>query len=334
MPRAIKRSACLALLALTALAAPAFAEGIKIGLVKSSAGGALYIAEERGYFAAAGCPAELVFFDAAQPVAVAAVAGAIDFGVTGLTGGFFSLAQQGALRIIAGSNQEVPGFQYLGHIVSNRAYRSGLTRFTDLPGHSFAVTQIGSTLLYSLALVGDKYGFDFKTLRVMALQSNANVSSAIAGGQADAAVLPVTPVMALVGRGDARLLGWVGDETPGIQVNTAFTTTRTADQRHDSVACFLQAYARGTREFHDAFTAPDETRKDGPTAEATVAIIAKYTGDTPAAVRTAIPYVDRETRLNVTDVLRQAAWYKAQGMLKGEIDADALIDRRYVIPLP
>jgi NitT/TauT family transport system substrate-binding protein len=321
-----------ALLALAAM--PGAAATIKVGLVKTTAGGAIYIAQERGYFAAAGCPADLVYFDSAQPVAVATVAGDIDFGVTGLTAGFFSLAGQGALRIIAGENQEVPGFQYLGHVVSNHAWDGGLKGFKDLPGHVFGVTQVGTTLIYSLALVADKYGFDFKSLRVVPLQSNGNVSSALAGGQIDAAVLPVSPVAKLIAHNSAHLLGWVGDETPGVQVSAVMAQTRTADDRRDEVACFLKAYREGTRDFHDAFTGPGETRRDGPGAADDLAIFAKYTGSPVAEVKLAIPYVEPQTRLNVQDVRRQIAWYKEQGMLKADVDTSRLIDMRYVVAMP
>jgi hypothetical protein len=36
----------------------------------------------------------------------------------------------------------------------------------------------------------------------------------------------------------------------------------------------------------------------------------------------------------VTDVLRQIAWYKSQGMQEGPVSLDQVIDKRYVIPLP
>jgi len=329
----VKRSSAVAAVLLVLAAAPGEAASIKIGLVKTTAGGAIYIAQERGYFAAAGCPAELVFFDSAQPVAVATVSGDIDFGVTGLTAGFFSLAGQGALRIVAGENQEVPSFQYLGHVVSNRAWDGGLKGFKDLPGHAFGITQVGTTLTYSLALVADKYGFDFKSLRVVPLQSNGNVSSAIAGGQVDAAVLPVTPVAKLLAHNSAHLLGWVGDETPGVQDSAVMVQTRTADDRRELVNCFLTAYRQGTHDFHDAFTGPGETRQDGAGAADSLAIFAKYTGEPVDVVKLAIPYVEPQTRLNVPDVLRQIAWYKEQGMLKADVDGTRLIDARYVVPM-
>jgi hypothetical protein len=33
------------------------------------------------------------------------------------------------------------------------------------------------------------------------------------------------------------------------------------------------------------------------------------------------------------DIRHQIAWYKAQNVIKGDIDENSLIDRRYVIPL-
>jgi hypothetical protein len=33
-------------------------------------------------------------------------------------------------------------------------------------------------------------------------------------------------------------------------------------------------------------------------------------------------------------VLHQIAWYRGQGLVKGEVDGDQVIDKRYVVPLP
>lgn len=312
----------------------AAAETIKVGLLRNPSAGPVYIAQERGYFAAEGIPVELVFFEAGEPIAVATVAGSIDFGITGTTGGFFSLASQGALRIIAGEAIEVPGFQYLAYFVSNHAFEAGLKSPKDLAGRSVALTQIGSAPHYSLGLLADKYQFDLKSIRLLPLQSNSNALSAVTGGRADATVLPMTVAgSALIEKGDLKLLGWVGDETRW-QVHAVLTATKTADQRSDTVVRFLRAYRKGVRDYHDAFTGPNETRQDGPTVSAVWAIIAKYTGLTAADIKLGVPYTDPEARLVVKDVLHQGVWYKSQGMVKGEIDGDAIIDKRYVILLP
>ena len=56
------------------------AEAIKIGGVRSSAAGALYIATEKGYFSAAGIEPQFIDFDSPGSVPVAVVSGAIDIG--------------------------------------------------------------------------------------------------------------------------------------------------------------------------------------------------------------------------------------------------------------
>jgi NitT/TauT family transport system substrate-binding protein len=331
-------SAALAALALIAggTFAPreAGAEAIKIGLSKVLASGAVAIAQEKGYFAAEGVPAELVFFDSAQPIAVAAAAREIDFGAAGLTGGFYNLAGQGALRIIAGAASEASGFKNIAVLVSNRADAAGLKSVKDLSGHSVAITQVGTALHYDLGLVAEKYGVDLKSIRILPLQSNTNIASALTGAQADAAVVPSTLAMPLVQRGDAKLLAWVGDEIPGLQANVAFTATKNANDRRPLVEAFLRAYKKGARDYYEAFSGPDGKRKDGPTAPVILAILAKFTGQPVEQVALAIPYVDGDARLDMKDLRRQIAWYKSQNLLKGDIKADELIDKRYAMPMP
>jgi NitT/TauT family transport system substrate-binding protein len=309
------------------------AEAIKIGALKSIGAAPLYLAQERGYFAAEGLEANLVYFDASQPIVVAAVSGDIDVGVTGMTGGFFSLAGQGALRLIGGYSREVPGFNFNAFIASSRAYAAGLRSFKDLPGHSFAISQIGSPNHYALALIADKYRFDLKSLRILPLQSIGNIASAVMGGQADAAFLLGTPAIPLLDRGDARLLGWSGDETPW-QLGALFVSTKTANERGPLVTRFLRAYRKGSKDYHDAFIGPGEIRQDGPMAPAVLEILAHATGLSVEQAKGGIIYIDPEARIDERDVLRQAEWYRAQGMVKEKVDPATLFDKRYVIALP
>jgi len=309
------------------------AEQIKIGILKIAASGPVYLAQEKGYFTAEGLGVELVYFNASEPIAVATASGDIDLGVDGLTGGFYSLAGQGALRIIAGAYHEFPGFHNGGFLVSNRAFDGGLKTPKDLPGHSVAITQVGSTLHYVLGLIAEKYGFDLGSMRILPLQSAPNIVSAIVGGQADAAVVNGTAVMPLIQRGNAKLIGWVGDETPW-QIGAIWCATKTADERRDTVERFLRAFRKGAQDYHEAFIDPDEKRNDGPTAPEVQTIIAKYMGQPVELVKLGIPYIDAEARLDVKDILHQIAWYKSQGMLKGPIDSEEIIDERYVVPLP
>ncbi|WP_284223854.1 ABC transporter substrate-binding protein, partial [Brevundimonas denitrificans] len=72
---------------------------ITIGALRFTSHAPSFIAYEKGYFKEEGLDVELKFFQAAQPVAVAIASGDIDFGVTAMTGGFFSLADKGAVKV-------------------------------------------------------------------------------------------------------------------------------------------------------------------------------------------------------------------------------------------
>ena len=64
---------------LTAALPSIAAEPIKIGVVRSNGGIPAIIAKEKGYFAAEGVDAQLIFFDSAQPISVAVASGDCDF---------------------------------------------------------------------------------------------------------------------------------------------------------------------------------------------------------------------------------------------------------------
>jgi len=314
-------------------AATARAESIKIGSLTVANVAPIYIAREKGYFAAEGLEVEFASFDAAQPVAVAVASGAIDFGVTSTSAGFFSLAGQGPLRIISGLYSEAPGFHNFAVVASVHADAAGLKTYKDLANHSVATSQIGSPVHYSLALLADKYGVDLKTIRLLPLQGIPNMLTAIIGNQADAAVITGTAITPALQAGQAKLLGWIGDETPW-QAAVTFTTTKMLNDRSKTVQAFLRAFRKGTKDYHDAFTGPGETRADGPTAPEILGIIGKYTKQTPEQVSLSIAYIDASARLNVADIRHQVDWFKSQKMLKDDIDADNVMDMRYVIALP
>src|SRR5579863_9813528 len=168
---------------------PVEAETIKLGLVKVVNSGPTYIAKEKGYFAAEGLDADLIFFDGGGvAVTVAVLAGDVDIGETATSAALFTLAGQGALKIVGGETREAKTFHNFGLFASNKGYENGLKSYTDLPGHSLAIPQIGSSAHYRLSLLAQKFGFDMAKVRLLAVQSIPNVLSTIKGGQADGTI--------------------------------------------------------------------------------------------------------------------------------------------------
>ncbi|HEY3919632.1 MAG TPA: ABC transporter substrate-binding protein [Stellaceae bacterium] len=314
--------------------APASAEGIKIALTKLLSYPSVPIAIERGYFKAQGLDAEMVYFESAEPMAVALASGDVDFGVSGLGAAFYTLAAQGHIRVLASSAIEQPGFYNLVFLGSVKAYDAGLTSAHALPGHSFAVTQIGTSLQYTLGLLAEKDRFPMSDVAVRPLFTIPNVITALSGSNIDTAVLPATPVLPLLDRGTIKRLGWASDLVPGWMGAVAFTSAKHADGDGDLVRRFLAAYRHGSRDYHDAFAGKDDKRQDNDATPAMLDLLAKFTGIPAPLIDRAVPYLDADGRVVMSDLAHQIAWYRAQRLMKAEVDPQAIVDRRYAILMP
>jgi NitT/TauT family transport system substrate-binding protein len=326
-------AAALALAAVVATLAPAASEELRIGTVKLGAAGPVFIAEAKGYYKAHGIDAHLVYFDSPGAVPVAVASGDVDIASTGSSAEIYTLAAQGAFKIIASQAHEAPGFRINAFVVSNRAMAAGLKSYRDLPGHTIGVSVFGGPTEYAAALLLEKYKVGLASVRFVALQSNPNVLSAVVGGTVDTAVLPAMSVVPTAERGALKVLGWIGDETPW-QSSAVFASAKLLASDPDLVRRFLAAFRDAEHDFHDAFTAPDGSRRDMATAPEILAILGKYTGLTETQLRLSIPYSDRDGRLDFRDIAHQIAWFKSQNMLKGDIDLDSVLDRRFAEPLP
>jgi NitT/TauT family transport system substrate-binding protein len=327
----ITRRSILAGAAAVGLAGPARAEGrIRLGLLHTLSPAPFYIAQQRGYFTGSGWPVDFTFFEAAQPIAAAAVAGDIDVGVTALTGGFFSLAGRGALKVIGGALHEQKGFELTAILVSNAAFAAGLTSVDKLAGHSFGITQYGSSFHYMAAEIAERAGFDPKSLTLRPLQQYGNMLAAVRTGQVDATLAIASLARPLAANNEAHIIGWVGDWVP-YQITALFATTAMIDKRADALHGFCDAYRKGVADYRAAFLT-----KGAPEAvtAAAVADIRKYIfasdADGDQRVRNGIGWYDDGAALDVADVKAQLAWFTEEKMVKGAINPNDIIDTHFL----
>src|SRR3981189_2173353 len=316
-----------------AMTAPARADDAlkaKVGVLRLSSSAPVFIAQDKGYFRDAGLDIELKFFDAAQPIAVATTSGDGDFGVTAFTAGLYNLAGKGALKVIGGMSREKAGYPLIGYFARNNAYAAGLKTPKDLAGKRIAVTQVGSSFHYSLGLLADKYGFKLSDVKVLPLQSLSNAAAALKGETVHAALLPVSPGAPLMDADGAKLLGWVGDETPW-QLGAVFASPKTLTN-NALVTKLLAALVRADREYHDVILASvkdgkaDINEKTKPLLE----IIAKYTNLPVEQVVGNCAYIDPDGKLDVKNVGNQIAWLQEQGFVDKGFSADAIVAKEYV----
>src|SRR5579875_3307928 len=307
------------------------AEPVRIGFVSTSlASIADIVADAKGYYKDEGLEATMVGFQSSDAIALAVASGDIDFGTTGISNPFFVLAKSGSLKIIGGDTVNHAGFHAVGFIASNQAYAAGFKSLADARGRSFGMTQIGSPLHYALAIVLQQHGIDIKDVRVVGLQTNANVASSLTGGQIDGSIMSSANLLAVTSRGGGKLLSWLEDEVPyNVAVTGTVVSTKLADSRPETVLRFLAAFRHAAATWDAAFVDADGHRADQPTAQEMIALAAKGLKQPTQVIIDGLNYVDPEARIDVGVVQRMVDWYEKMGMQKSHIEAKSFIDTRY-----
>jgi NitT/TauT family transport system substrate-binding protein len=308
---------------------------VRLGLLHTLSPAPFYIAKERGYFRDEGIDLTFRFFEAAQPIAAAAVSGDIDVGVTALTGGFFNLAEKGTLKVIGGGLHEQRGYQGSAILVSNQAYTAGLTSLDKLAGHSFAITQYGSSFHYMLGRIAEAKHFDAGSVTLRPVQQIANMVAAVGSGQVDATIAIASMAKPLAEAGQAHIIGWAGDVVP-YQITALFTTGQMIAQHADVLRRFAHAYQKGVADYRAAFLRLDAQGKPivDTTTDAMIPLITAYVfaGDPNARQKIVdgAGYYDEGGALDVADVIAQLKWFKAQDLVKGDADPKSVIDTRFL----
>ena len=168
--RLLQTVAATSLIATPGIVRAQGADKVSIGVLKLASSGPLFVAMARGHFRAQGIEVEPKYFTAAAQVPVAVTSGDADFGVTGLTAGFYNLAGRGALKMVAGQSREEKGFQLNAYMATAKAWEDGLRALRDYAGKRVAITTAGSTFHYSLGLLARKHGFAMSSVTMVPLQ--------------------------------------------------------------------------------------------------------------------------------------------------------------------
>jgi NitT/TauT family transport system substrate-binding protein len=303
---------------------------VKIGALKLSSSAPLFIGVDRGFFKEYGIDPELVFFQAAAPIATALATGQIDVGATGITAALYNIVLGGEqLWLVADKGREWPGYPLTGIVVQKELYDGGLRQIADLRGKRIGITTLGSTFHYSLGNILEKSGLKLEDVRVVPLQTMPAAIEALKGKQVDAILLPQPFPGTAEAQGFGKILFWAGDLHPW-QTVAVFYSRKFAADRKRAVA-FIKGYVKASRYYYDAVLVQKDGRPvPGANYDEVVRITAKYTEARPEVIRLGFPFQDRNARLLVTDVERQMKWWTDNGFMKRTIPLKGIVDTSFV----
>ena len=302
---------------------------INVGALRFTSHAASFVAFERGYFKEEGLDVTFKFFQAAQPMAVAVASKDVDYAVTAISGGLISLAEKGATKVIGGALMEEKGIDGQKILVSDAAYKAGVTSPAQLDGRSWGITQAGSSFHYMGAKIAAKEGI---TLKFKPLQKTGAVIGAIKSGQIDSWSIVPHIAKPLSGGGAVHIVGDVADYISDYQVTVVFTSADNAANEREKSEAFLRAFSKGAADFNAALV--DKTAGD-EAAEAMVKLVHKYVyTDRPyekaaPSIRNGAMRISKDAALNMDSVQDQLDWFQSEKLVKDSITMDTLVDSSY-----
>jgi NitT/TauT family transport system substrate-binding protein len=309
-------------------AVPVGAQGpakVKVGVLKLTSSAVLFLGVEKGYFKEFGVEPELVYFQAAQPIAVALASGDVEVGATGLTAGLYNIVAGGVrIWVVADKGREWPDHNLTALVVRKDLYDNGVRTMRELKGRKIGITQIGSTFHYNIGRYLEKEGMAPGDVELVPLQALPALNDALAARRIDAVATAEPFVSRLESSGVGVAIVQTGDTFPW-QIATVMYSAGFARDRAHAVA-FMKGYVKASRHYFDAVLA----RKSGPAYDEVVAITARYTGASPDLIRKGFPYQDRDGRLMPGDVGRQSAWWYARKLIKSPIAEKDIVDESFL----
>jgi len=309
---------------------PAGGKPLKVGVLKLTSSAPIFVGVEKGFFKEFGVEPELVYFQAAAPIATALAAGQLDVGATGLTAALYNIVLGGEkLWIVADKGREWPGYPLVAIVVQKEAWDGGLRSIKDLKGKRIGVTQLGSTFHYHIGNILEKEGLHLSDVKIVPLQAMPATVEALKGKQVDAILVPQPFPGAAEAQGFGKILAWAGDLYPW-QIATVFYSDKLATDRARAVA-FMKGYVKASRYYFDAaLVQKDGHAAHGANYDEVVEITAKYTGARPEIIKLGFPFQDRNGRLLVPDIERQMSWWTANGFMKKTLPLKAVVDTSFV----
>lgn len=296
---------------------------VEIGMLKLTSTAPLFIALEKGFFEEEGIDAKEVWFDAAQPIAVATTSGDVDVGATGITASLYNMVAGGEeLFIVADKGREQKGYSSTAFLVPND---SDVEEIAQLEGKRIGITQTGSTYHYMAGQVLEKHGVALQDVELVPLNSIQGLMESLESKQVDAVLLNEPNISVAVEEGYGKVITQIGDEidyqTSGIFFSKNFADNEEVAQR------FLKAYIRATNYYYDAVLVKEgDEIEPGENYDEVIDIIAKYTDQEPDLIKKGLPYMDRDGKLLDSDIQTQVDWYAKENLIDEAIDAGKIVN--------
>src|SRR5256884_9737101 len=313
-----------------ALARPAAAQVVTVGATGSTSDAPIYIAEKKGFFQVEGIEVKVTNFRSAADMVAPLGAGQIEAGAGSASAGLYNAVARGIkIKIVADKASSPPGYGATKILVRKDHIESGRYRsLQDLKGMKFAMNAPGVSNTSTLNTLLQSAGLKYSAVETVDLPLPDHVA-ALKNKSVDASA-SVEPGPALAVRnGDAVLVKSDDEILPNHQIAVLLYSEEFAFKRADDARRFMRAYIRAVRFYNGAL---QNGRLDGRNADDVIAILSEAT---PIKGRDIYKLItptgmNPDGRVNKASLAHDLAFYTGQGLIKGAVDLDQVVDGSFV----
>ena len=298
---------------------------VRFGSVGGLTDAGLYLADDQGYFAAAGLGVKMLRMPNAPALLTALATGQLDVAGISVTPGLFSSITQGVQIRIVGDKQSVrPGFSATRLVVRSE-FPAGTEaeQVAGLKGKPVAVSAKAASVAMVLQRYLAGFGLALTDVRLVELAYPSMVP-ALGSGAVEAAVVLEPFLSEALRMGIARQLNDLAAASGGTATESSTSVPLVYSEvfARDQAAAqgFMDAYLKGVRLYNDAFMRDIDKEK-------IIAILAARTKLDVAAIRTSFPAgLDPNGKVSARFLQECQTFFIQQRYLQSAIDLQRLVD--------
>lgn len=185
-----------------------------------------------GFLGKYGYRGKFVGFSAGATTVQAAASGSVDVGCESPATPIAAMEQGGAFRVVEMIDAETT------MVIATRA---PFQKPGDLKGKNWGITMPGSITQTYAQLYIEHFGMHPDDVNWVALGGGPARSLALAAGQVDASLLPLSDWMKVASQPGVKLLGKLSDGVPPLPFSSCFVPPKTIEKRPEMVQAFVNA---------------------------------------------------------------------------------------------
>jgi NitT/TauT family transport system substrate-binding protein len=301
---------------------------VRFGSVGGLTDAGVYLAEDQGYFSAAGVGVRMLRMPNAPSLLTALATGQLDVAGISVTPGLFSAITQGVQIRIVGDKQSVrPGFSAT-RLVVRKEFPAGAeaSQVAALKGKAVAISSKAASVAMVLRNYLAGFGMTPADIRIVEL-SYPSMVPALGSGAVDAAVVLEPFLSEALQMGVARQLNDLVTASGGTATEASTSVplvySETFARDHAAAQGFMDAYLRGVRLYNDAF-------ERGIDKEKIIGILAARAKLNAGVIRNGFPAgLDPNGKVSVRFLQQCQDFFIQQHYLQAPIDLKRLVDTSF-----